>query len=106
LSDPIIKMQKKVVTSLIIIRYQSDVLLLRCLVYLTNVMMPRANEDIPSSVRAQEFLPGIVWTPVNRVLHSNSIHEKQEKGGGRSESHGRKLSNQLDDSSSIVTNNI
>jgi len=101
-------MQKKVVTSLIIIRYQSDVLLLskRCLVYLANVMMPCASEDIPTSVRAQEFLPGIVWTPVNRVLHSNSIHEKQKKGGGRSESHGRKLSNQLDDSSSIVTDNI
>lgn len=97
------KTRKKVVTSLIVILYERDVLLLskHRLVYLANVMMPRANEDIPTSVRAQEFLPGIVWTPVNRVLHSNSIHEKKEKkGGGRSESHGRKLSNS-DDSSSV-----
>lgn len=60
-------------------------------------MMPRANEDIPTSVRAQEFLPGIVWTPVNRVLHSNSIHEKKDW----SESHG--LSN-VDDSTLLMFN--
>lgn len=86
LSDLIIKTRKKIVTFLIVILYEHDALLLSKprLVYLANVMMPRANEDIPTSVRAQEFVPGIVWTPVNRVLHSNSIHEKKEKKRERS----------------------
>lgn len=67
---------------LIIILYKRDALFLgkRRLVYLANVMM-RANDDIPTSVRAQEFLPGILRTPHNRVLHSNSIHGKKEKKG-------------------------
>lgn len=56
LSDPIIKTRKKVViATLIVILYKRDVLFLskRRFVYL-------ANEDIPTSVRTQEFLPGIV----------------------------------------------
>lgn len=64
-------------------------------------MTPRASEDIPTSVRAQEFLPGIVRTPVNRVLHSNSIHEKKEKKGEVGQSRTAVSLSNSDDSFSV-----
>lgn len=67
---------------LIVIPHVRDASLLgkRRPVYLANVMMPhaRAKQDIPTSVRAQEFLPGIVRTPVNRAPNSK-FHSREEK---------------------------